>query len=80
MAHKNIYYSDKYTDENYEYRYTNGHIPYICCFEFIMLNFVYLLNYTKCTSMKTLKIFFLISEPHILLFRRGLPMQTQNCS
>lgn len=24
MAHKQIYYSDKYFDENYEYRYENG--------------------------------------------------------
>ncbi|XP_033750382.1 cyclin-dependent kinases regulatory subunit 1-like [Pecten maximus] len=81
MAHKSIYYSDKYTDDTYEYRHV------VLPKEIAKLVPKHLMSETEWRGLGVQQsqgwIHYMKHEPepHILLFRRGLPMmQTNNCS
>ncbi|XP_062596886.1 cyclin-dependent kinases regulatory subunit 1-like isoform X2 [Saccostrea cucullata] len=80
MAHKNIYYSDKYTDEQYEYRHVM--LPK----EIAKLVPNKLMTETEWRSLGVQQsqgwIHYMKHEPepHILLFRRPLPNHSHHSS
>lgn len=76
MAHKQIYYSDKYTDELYEYRHVV--LPRELAKQVPKSHLMSEDEWRRLGVQQSLGwVHYMIHdpEPHILLFRRPLPKQ-----
>ncbi|XP_040211019.1 cyclin-dependent kinases regulatory subunit 2 [Rana temporaria] len=78
MSFKNIYYSDKYTDEKYEYRHVM--LPKELAKQVPKTHLMSEEEWRRLGVQQSLGwIHYMIHEPepHILLFRRPLPKDQQ---
>ncbi|KAM9206471.1 cyclin-dependent kinases regulatory subunit 2-like [Dugong dugon] len=78
MAHKQIYYSDKYFDEHYEYRHVT--LPRELSKQVPKTHLMSEEEWRKLGVQQSLGwVHYMIHEPepHILLFRRPLPKDQQ---